>query len=331
MTDMKDRFDLEPNTKGYDYSAVNLDTLHKYREYFNQRKPNNWLLRKTDEEFLIDLGCLVDQGGKKVLTYGGMLFFSNYVNINRVLPNYLLDYRENIFKDSRYDFRIASDDMTFSGNVFDFLDLVMNRLSPLLPNRFRIGPDNLTDIGGNDIRTAVREAIINVLSNNDYFQKGGVIINKSANAIEFINRGSIPVGLDQAKKGGVSDPRNEKIAFLFRLLGWCEKMGYGVPTIFSSCKEEGLDYPILATTSEPSVSLLIDLSFSKKTTISNEAYEKTLAFIMTKKEDGFTPKMVEEETGLSHVQVWKTLKEMERRDVIKNNGKNGRGKLYFLA
>lgn len=325
------RYDLEPNAYGYDFSAVNLDTLHKYRNYFNLKNPNNWMVKKSDEEFLTDLVCLVDYEGKKVLTYGALLFFSDYLKINHAFPCYFLDYRENNSEESRYDFRISADDMSFSGNIFDFVERVMTRLSSVLPNRFRIGADNLTNIGGNDIRIATREALINALANNDFFQKGGVLVKKSANSIEFINRGTIPVGLDQAKKGGISDPRNERIAFLFRLIGWCERMGYGIPTIFSSCKEEGLNSPLLTTTTELSVSLLIDLSPIKNTAVSNEAYDKVLSFIVSTKESGFTPKQVEKETGISHVQVWKILKLMKEKKTIRDNGMLGRKKLYFLV
>ena len=94
---------------------------------------------------------------------------------------------------------------------------------------------------------AVREAIANCLANADFFQKGGVVIERYPDLIELSNPGTIILGKGQMIHGGLSEPR-KKILKMFNLIGIGEHAGSGVPEIYEVWKAEGLKDSIVEET-----------------------------------------------------------------------------------
>ena len=81
-----------------------------------------------DEEFLYNINAL-DRDTKKV-TLAGLLMFGYEEDIIKILPNYFLDYRE--VKDEtveKWSYRITSWEDSWSGNLWDFFEKIVNRLT----------------------------------------------------------------------------------------------------------------------------------------------------------------------------------------------------------
>ena len=66
--------------------------------------------------------------------------------IKETFPEYNLDYRENKTGASRWDYRLEASSLTWTGNAFDFYHMVVNRIQPMLPNRFHL--NGLYEDGG---------------------------------------------------------------------------------------------------------------------------------------------------------------------------------------
>jgi len=90
---------------------------------------------------------------------------------------------------------------------------------------------------------AVREAIVNAIAHSDYFEKGSnVFVHVYQNFIEIINPGGL-FKMRLEDFGQVSSRRNEKIADIFRMIGWMEKAGTGIKRMQDEMLHHGLKEP----------------------------------------------------------------------------------------
>lgn len=95
------------------------------------------------------------------------------------------------------------------------------------------------------VHKTVREALVNCLSNADYFGVRGVVIRKTPSELALENPGYIRTGKQQMLRGGISDPRNKIILKMFNLLDIGERSGSGVPNIFNVWQEQAWPIPII--------------------------------------------------------------------------------------
>ena len=77
------------------------------------------------------------------------------------------------------------------------------------------------------VHKAVREALVNCLSNADFFCVRGVVIQKMPDRLILENPGYIRTGKRQMIQGGTSDPRNKTMLKMFNLLDIGERAGSG--------------------------------------------------------------------------------------------------------
>ena len=155
----KDQIILEE----YNISNINKDTLKDYRIRFKIHKGETHEWNKlSDEEFLYRLNAL-DRKTKK-LTLAGLLMFGEEKDIVQILPNYFLDYRE--IKDSinteRWSNRITSWDDNWTGNLWDFFEKIVNKLTADLEIPFELDKD-LMRIEDTVVHKCIREALSNSL------------------------------------------------------------------------------------------------------------------------------------------------------------------------
>lgn len=225
------RFDSVPNTLHLGLSHIDMDALKNYRANLNEISPNNIYKNLSDHDFLMRIGALRKQDdGTEVLTNGAVLFFGYIADIMELSPNFFLDYQENVSKNSRWDFRLVSDDLSRNCNIYNFFSDVSKRLAANIPNPFKT--DGISNLDGNDLKRAVIEALVNAISNQNYLSSPGLTVKKSATSICIVNSGDVSLGVEQAKKGGISEPRNNNIMNYFRIIQVADRAGTGVPTIF---------------------------------------------------------------------------------------------------
>lgn len=225
-------------------SVLSDETINKYRRYHEGHKDNHPWKNLNKEQYLLMLGAAAfsDQDGMVHPTMAGLLMFGEEHIITRIFPNYFLDYRENLDPAKvKWSDRVQSISGDWSGNIFDFYILINNKLVMDLKVPFRLR--GMERVDSTPLHDAVREALINCLSNADYFGRCGIVIKKNVDSIIYENPGSIRVGKEQMMRGGVSDARNKTIMKMFNLLGYGERAGSGIPLIIQATKELGLPTP----------------------------------------------------------------------------------------
>ena len=249
----KDQIILEE----YDIKNINKETLKDYRIRFKIHKGETHEWNKIDdEEFLYRLNAL-DRQTKK-LTLAGLLMFGEEKDIVSILPNYFLDYRE--IKDSvtteRWSNRITSWDDSWTGNLWDFFEKIVNRLTADLEIPFELD-NNLMRIEDTTIHKCIREALSNSLIHTQYDESGSIVIEKGENYFKFANPGNMRIPVAEAFKGGQSDPRNPLLHKMFSYLGYGERAGSGLSMINDVWKEKGWVIPEIEETFNPNRTTLI--------------------------------------------------------------------------
>ena len=249
----KDQIILEE----YDIKNINKETLKDYRIRFKIHKGETHEWNKIDdEEFLYRLNAL-DRQTKK-LTLAGLLMFGEEKDIVSILPNYFLDYRE--IKDSvtteRWSNRITSWDDSWTGNLWDFFEKIVNRLTADLEIPFELD-NNLMRIEDTTIHKCIRKALSNSLIHTQYDESGSIVIEKGENYFKFANPGNMRIPVAEAFKGGQSDPRNPLLHKMFSYLGYGERAGSGLSMINDVWKEKGWVIPEIEETFNPNRTTLI--------------------------------------------------------------------------
>ena len=113
----------------YDLSVFNFDSVRKYRKRVRKSHPNHVWETLDDGEFLFKIGAVnIGEQGKRHPTAAGLLMFGTAETIKQNYPNYSLDYREA-------DCQIVSSSDDWSGNVFDFYEMVFDRLKLALHDK----------------------------------------------------------------------------------------------------------------------------------------------------------------------------------------------------
>ena len=241
---IRDASEESPDERALDRKIdFDMDTIHAYRTRYNIRHEGSAWSELSDEDFLIQIGAIDDEGEKLRPTAAGLLMFGKERRITKEYPEYFLDYQEHMSSDIRWTDRIYSQEPEWSGNVFDFYSRVSAKLVLDLKKPFKLVDQVRVD--NTPVHDAVREALVNCLVNTDFYQPWNVVIEKYPDRIVMANPGTIITGKKQMLKGGISQPRNKGLFKMFNLIGLGEHAGSGVPDIYHAWKEAGLDEPMV--------------------------------------------------------------------------------------
>lgn len=247
---------------------IDMESVRKYRNIFKQLKENHIWNSIEELEFLEKIRAIQIKNGVCKLTIAGLLFFGYDYKISLLYPNYFLDYQEIMTIDPsiRYTNRIYSGTGDWSGNIFDFYFRVVGRLLLDIELPFKLQENSIHRISETNMHRAVGEGLANCLVNADFTFARGLVIKKTYTEIVFENPGSLRLSIEQAFKGGVSDPRNANILHMFSLINVGEKAGSGIPTIKKAFEDANFLKPVLYDESNPNRTFL-KLSFVKETKI----------------------------------------------------------------
>ena len=316
-------FDLEPNSRGIKFSDLNQESLKSYKEWFRIAHTSHPFLQLSDEEFFKHISVLEEKDGELIPSNAGVLCFGNSADIRKIYPSYMLDFQIKDAFETKWKHRLSSDDSSFSGNLYDFFQSVMSSLRPLLPAPYYL--EGMMDVGREKVYLAVQEAILNAIFNADYFLPNSVRIVFDYRSITVENAGSLRIPLTLALKGGHSDPRNNGVASIFRNINLGDKAGTGIPTMFLNLREVKNLKPIY-TVDEALLSTKVEILFSSAL---GEDDEKVLAYIYNHQE-GVSTSTICDDLDLTRYQVNECLNKLMNANLIKDNGKATKGKLYFM-
>lgn len=241
----------------YNINNISKSTLDDYRIRFKIHKgeSHEWN-RLNDEDFLYMLNALDRK--TKCLTLSGLIMFGKEKDIVEILPNYFLDYREvkDDINTERWSNRITSWDDNWTGNLWDFFEKVVNKLTSDIELPFELDKD-LMRINDTVVHKCIREALSNCLIHAQFDNSGSIVIEKRENYFKFANPGNMRIPIVEAFKGGQSDPRNPLLHKMFSYLGYGERAGSGLSMINDIWKEKGWIVPQINETFNPNRTTLI--------------------------------------------------------------------------
>lgn len=231
--------------QGFTLSDLDPSTLGDYRNAVRVAKPNLSWHEFDDQEFLRVLGAWRQdrETGEAGVTLGGLLMFGRLPAIQEAVPNYMLDYQEQPAskKEPRWLDRLTTDG-EWSGNLFDFCRMVLKRLYKDLPVPFQLS--GATRVDETPVHVALREALVNTLIHADFSGRVSILVVKRPDLFGFRNPGCMRIAFEDALAGGHSDCRNRVLQRLFRMAGYAEQAGYGIPTIYSGWRKQLWRSPI---------------------------------------------------------------------------------------
>lgn len=234
--------DASPTTEDYklltklDFSVFCPDTIKAYRNIFRLVHNNHLWNQEDDEIFMRRIGAVREdkETGKFHPTAAGLLMFGYEYEILEEFPQYFLDYQENrqggIY--ARWTDRITSPTGDWSGNVFDFRLKVVPKLQADIKVPFVFNGNHT--VKNTPLHKAVREAMVNMLSNADFYGRRGVVVQKNTDGFKFANPGNMRVSLTEAVHDNMSDPRNGVILKMLALVEYGERAGSGLQGIFTT-------------------------------------------------------------------------------------------------
>jgi ATP-dependent DNA helicase RecG len=220
---------------GFTLDDLDSESLQQYRNRFSHRAPTHPWLAEDSLGFLGRLGAWQHdrRTGQEGITVAGLLMFGQQHAITspEAVPQYHVDFRERLSDDPavRWTDRLTLDG-TWAGNLFQFYQRVVSRLTRDLKVPFRLAPD-LFRQDETPVHEAIREALVNALIHADYRGMGGIVVERYRDRLEFSNPGTLLVSFDQLLRGGVSECRNKSLQLMFQMIGGGEKAGSGMDKI----------------------------------------------------------------------------------------------------
>lgn len=250
-------YDSEPSADRrplvrFGLDALCKETIARYRTAFANDKPRSPWNSDSPEDFLFHVGA-VAKGHDGVLhpTEAGLLAFGHEYEITNFLPRYLLDYRLEMSGNGRWDDRVVSQSGDWSGNVFDFYQLVTQRLQSRLMAPFSTDEFGTGHGSRNPVTEAANEAVTNALVHAYYGNASSVTIVLSADGLEVANTGSFLIDRDVAIAGGFSEPRNPTLMRIFGFVGASDRAGSGLSQMWTSWKGAFGVEPVLEESHSP--------------------------------------------------------------------------------
>lgn len=314
------------------FSIKDLDpiSVSSFKEKVTSRYPANGYEELNPEDFLIEHGIMRENRSTNKInpTRGGLLFLGKYNSIREIYPSFHMDYFNRRGNNERWIDRIATDEPNkFQMNIYNFYNLVNEKLNVLIHNEFKLDDTN-TRIENNQFNEAIREAFVNTLAHADYdLALPSVKIEIFDGWMRFVNPGAMLVSISEFVQGGISKPRNEIIMKSFRLLGASERQGFGGPQIFKSAKSNDYRIPEIYTSLEYTELKLwyIDLIDSYPEL---SAEERSVYECVIKSPGAISKREIEESLNLTEYRVRKTLESLLSSEKIERVG-NGPSTKYI--
>ena len=329
----------------FNMQDINKESVREYRERLASLKPVHPWLGLENKDFLYKIGAWGRdrETGKEGLTLAGLLMFGEERSIMEELPNYFLDYRENLSdeKQVRWTNRITSQEGTWSGNLYDFYFKVINKLTDGLNIPFKM--EGYTRKDDTEIHEALREALMNTLVHAEYYGTKGIVIEKRKTFFKFSNPGVLRISLEEAMKGGVSDPRNSSLFKMFILIGIGERAGSGLDKIQTAWKDQSWRVPELSENIETDRTELILRTVSLLPQESIILLESVLKgkYAKLSKDEVITLVAIHQEGEIKNVrlqylieilpnEITKMLNNLVKENIIIFKG-NGKGRKYYFT
>ncbi len=214
-----------------------------------------------------------------------------------------------------------------ANNIYNFFNIVMNKLEANVKVPFKLKNDNITRDENTDFKKALREAFVNTIIHADYEYPKGIIITRLKGKYLFTNPGTLRIPREQILRGDAySDARNKTLMLLFRFIKLSEEAGSGMKEILRTVNELGLMKPDIIEEDGKVLFILPDRKILDSTDLS-EQEKIIMAYVL---ENGYIQKgKVVELLNVTLYGAKKMLDILKNRDYLETTGE-GRGAGYIL-
>ncbi|MFA6820352.1 MAG: RNA-binding domain-containing protein, partial [Bacteroidaceae bacterium] len=223
----------------YTMDDIDIPSLERYRILFRTENPEHIWNDIDNKDFLIQLGGYVVNRKEQTegLTMAGLLMFGKGLPIRDRFENLRMDYidKSNLIGDQRYSDRLTYDG-TWENNLFNFIRIVLPRLTRDLPRPFQM--EGVIRKDDTPQHKAVREAMTNAIIHADLMINGILKVEKYDDRFVLTNPGLLKLPVEQIYAGGESKARNQRIQAMLRMIGYGENIGSGFPLILSAWNEK---------------------------------------------------------------------------------------------
>ena len=223
----------------YTMDDIDIPTLEKFRMMFKTNNPEHIWNGLDHKDFLMQLGgyMINRKDHTEGLTMAGLLMFGKGLPIRERFDNLRMDYidKSNLVGDQRYSDRLTYDG-TWENNLFNFIRIVIPRLTRDLPRPFSM--EGVIRKDDTPQHKAVREAVTNMIIHADFMLNGILRVEKFDDRFVLTNPGLLKLPIEQIYAGGESKSRNQRMQNMLRMIGYGENLGSGFPLILSAWNEK---------------------------------------------------------------------------------------------
>ena len=241
------KFDSEPVFEVNPGSFFDEGSVQYYRNLYNYRHPGRSESLR-DEDFLSELGFIVEKNGKFVPTRAGVLIFGKDKYVRQVLNNRIVvDYQriDLDYDDWSPDVR-WHDRVVVESNLIQAWIILSEKYQRMAERPFSLDQISLRRNDEPEDYISFREAAINLLIHQDYGDFGRkASIKFYKDRIIFWNPGDSYADEKELLETTEKEVRNPSIVSAFRRIGMSEQAGSGVPSIFYNWRELGNVPPII--------------------------------------------------------------------------------------
>ena len=223
----------------YTMDDIDIPTLEKFRMMFKTNNPEHIWNGLDHKDFLMQLGgyMINRKDHTEGVTMAGLLMFGKGLPIRERFDNLRMDYidKSNLVGDQRYSDRLTYDG-TWENNLFNFIRIVIPRLTRDLPRPFSM--QGVIRKDDTPQHKAVREAVTNMIIHADFMLNGILRVEKFDDRFVLTNPGLLKLPIEQIYAGGESKSRNQRMQNMLRMIGYGENLGSGFPLILSAWNEK---------------------------------------------------------------------------------------------
>ena len=318
----------------YTMEDIDIPTLERYRKMFQTLHPEHQWNTYEHTKFLEHFGGYTKdrRTGKEWVTLAGLLMFGKGISVRDRFDNLRMDYidKSNLIGDQRYSDRLTYDG-TWENNLFNFIRLVIPKLTQDLPRPF-----NMHGVIRNDDTLqakAIREAVTNMIIHSDFMLNGVLKVEKYDDRFELTNPGLLKLPIEQIYKGGESKARNQRMQNMFRMIGYGENLGSGFPLILNAWNEKHWLKPeLVEQTSLMQVKLTLHIQDEPINEPINEPLtDRQLAILTTIKQSPFINRDdLAGKVNISLATLKRELTTLRKNGYISRRGGNKNGSWLLL-
>ena len=261
---------------------------------------------------LINMGVLQESADGLIATNAFALFTTNPFPHARIQCARFSDQKGLVFADSR--------DM--GGDLIDQVEDTMDFITRNLSMSSKI--DGLKRHDRYEIALeAIREAVVNAVVHREYLMSSASIIIRIFDDRIEIDSPGLPLGFDISEPvSGRSMIRNQAIASVFKVIGFIERYGTGIPRMIDSCISNGNEPPEFSEDGQ-----WFRVVFSRKPMRTRRDVSRIDAIIGAITADpSITQMSISEQTGIPVSSVKRILSELKTKGAIVRQGSDRKGR-----